>query len=342
MRKGEHGVKLNTNMMFVLPAMAVLAILIGCGSQQQTQTVVSPSEWPTLTGDYLGQKTPGSTPELFAPGIISTGDFEFKAVFSPSGNDLYFVRSNPAYSKWTIFYSSKENGQWSVPKVAPFSGRYNDFYPSFSPDGQELFFSSSRPVGEESDTGAVRYRTFKVTKTADGWTEPQLILGEGYNPAIGPNRELYYGHSRDLYVSQLKDGSYQPGKKMSTRINGNTYDNLPFVAPDGSYLLFVAAERPDSKGKMDLYISFKKKNGQWANAVSLGDSINTPFIESNPVVTPDGKYLLFTSDRVPKVSYPEKALTYDETMALINGPRNGSPDVYWVSTDIFDELRPKE
>lgn len=335
--------KVTVNTARLLGIVAVITALGGCGSQQrQGRQNISPSEWPTLTGDYLGQKRPGTEPEVFAPGLISTGDFEFKAVFSPSANELFFVRANPAYSTWAIFYTTKESGQWSPPKVAPFSGRYNDFYPSFSPDGQQLFFSSSRPVGEETDTAVVRYRTFMVIKTASGWSEPQLVIGQGYNPSAGPGQELYYGYGRDIYVSHFSEGHYSPGKKMSTRINGNTYDNLPFVAPDGSYLLFVSAERPDSKGKMDLYISFKKKNGQWANAVNLGDGINTPFIESNPVVTPDGKYLIFTSDRVPEVNYPDKARSYDELMSLINGPRNGSPDVYWVSTEIFDKLRPEE
>jgi len=30
-------------------------------------------EFPILKGRYLGQKPPGMTPEVFAPGIVSTG-----------------------------------------------------------------------------------------------------------------------------------------------------------------------------------------------------------------------------------------------------------------------------
>lgn len=29
------------------------------------------SDFPKLTGPYLGQKPPGTTPEIFAPGIVS-------------------------------------------------------------------------------------------------------------------------------------------------------------------------------------------------------------------------------------------------------------------------------
>ncbi|MBE0664402.1 MAG: hypothetical protein IH584_01170 [Candidatus Aminicenantes bacterium] len=42
-------------------------------------------EFPKLTGPYLGQKPPGTTPELFAPGIVSTGLNELNSVFSPDG-----------------------------------------------------------------------------------------------------------------------------------------------------------------------------------------------------------------------------------------------------------------
>ena len=32
-------------------------------------------EWPTLSGPYLGQEPPGTTPAVFAPGLITGGNF---------------------------------------------------------------------------------------------------------------------------------------------------------------------------------------------------------------------------------------------------------------------------
>ena len=43
----------------------------------------------SLTGPYLWQKLPGMTPEIFAPGIISTEKHEFLCCFSPDGNEFY-------------------------------------------------------------------------------------------------------------------------------------------------------------------------------------------------------------------------------------------------------------
>ena len=41
-------------------------------------------KFPILKGAYLGQKTPGINPELFAPGIISTE-------LHNDGGDIYWI-----------------------------------------------------------------------------------------------------------------------------------------------------------------------------------------------------------------------------------------------------------
>jgi hypothetical protein len=38
----------------------------------------------------------------------------------------------------------KENGKWSEPEVAPFSGTYRDLEATFTADGKTIFFSSDR------------------------------------------------------------------------------------------------------------------------------------------------------------------------------------------------------
>lgn len=44
-----------------------------------------------LAGPYLGQKPPGMTAALFAPGVVSTGYFEHSnPTFSPDGKYLFF------------------------------------------------------------------------------------------------------------------------------------------------------------------------------------------------------------------------------------------------------------
>lgn len=52
----------------------------------------SQNEILVLEGSYFGQKPPGLTPELFAPGVISVnGRFEGAVSFSPDLDEIYFA-----------------------------------------------------------------------------------------------------------------------------------------------------------------------------------------------------------------------------------------------------------
>src|ERR1041384_7649564 len=66
---------------------------------------------------------------LFAPGVISGGEFDSHPAFTRDGKTLYFVRSTPTFNLWTILVSHFERGQWSTPQTAPFSGQYSDADP---------------------------------------------------------------------------------------------------------------------------------------------------------------------------------------------------------------------
>jgi len=57
--------------------------------------ILSQDVFPVLKGPYLGQKPPGMTPELFAPGFVSAGLSEAVCNFSPDGREVCF---NVAYS----------------------------------------------------------------------------------------------------------------------------------------------------------------------------------------------------------------------------------------------------
>jgi|SRR2546423_7057621 hypothetical protein len=61
---------------------------------------------------------------IFAPGIISTDDYESHAMFSADRREIYFLKMAPNFSHWTTFVSRYKDGGWSQPEVAPFSGQY--------------------------------------------------------------------------------------------------------------------------------------------------------------------------------------------------------------------------
>src|SRR5262245_27526447 len=85
-------------------------------------------------------------PSLFAEGVISTGEMELNAAFTPDGKTIYFTKRTPRPLLWVIVVSHFRGGKWSPPEVAEFSGQYSDFDPFISPDGKKLYFCSNRPV----------------------------------------------------------------------------------------------------------------------------------------------------------------------------------------------------
>jgi len=69
---------------------------------------------------------PMPEPTLFGEGVVSTEEFESHPSFTPDGRTLYFVRSTPAFTGWTIYVTQYKGGRWTAPKVAPFSDKHRD------------------------------------------------------------------------------------------------------------------------------------------------------------------------------------------------------------------------
>lgn len=104
-------------------------------------------------------------------------------------------------------------------------------------------------------------------------------------------------------MSQNNGGVFQEPFSLGPEINTDNHEGCPYIAPDGSYLIF---------SRNGLWISFKGENGNWMKAISMG----TNFDGICPYVSPDGKYIFFL----------KMGMRYD--------------DIYWASAKIIEELRP--
>lgn len=321
---------------------------IGCflffGFCSETQNL------PSIKGDYFSRKPPGSSPEIFAPKIICHGFHEHGIVFSPDGNEMFYVTADNRYSLYVIIHSKRENEIWSQPEVASFSGQFRDMEPCFSADGKRLYFSSARPLNKESDQPK-DFDIWYVDRINGSWSEP-VNLGSPVNtentevnPSVADNGNIYYqynegmGLKSDIYMSRYVNGYYLKPEKMKNGINTEFNEASPFISPDEGYLIFHS-NRPGGIGSMDLYISFRKTDNSWTGPVNMGNTINTPAPESGPVVTNDGKYLFFSSYMTlhPQVF---RGKSYSELIDLYRHPQNGYMTAYWVDTGIIEELRPK-
>jgi len=312
-------------------------------SAQQTDS-------PMLSGPYLGQKPPGMTPEIFAPGIISTNMNEAKIAISPDGNEIFYRVMNYNHSFYAIVFMKQENGVWSKAEVAPFSGKYHDGEPFFSVDGKQLFFNSNRPLAGQKEPKD--NDIWVVERTGSGWSAPAnlgpLINSEksDVNPALSQNRTLYFASNRDggkggndIYMSKILNGKYTQPENLGDAINTAYTESGPYIAPDENYIIFNRYGGDTGSG---LHISFRKKDGSWCQAINMGKTINTENAGSHGFVSPDSQYLFFTSERNPYFPCPDHPLTYDEIVNIFNSPLNGSYNIHWISAKIIEELRPKE
>jgi len=250
-----------------------------------------------------------ATPQVFAPGIISTGN-EFALTFTPDGQTAYFTRRDQAKKVNHIYESRMVNGAWQTATAVPFSSDdWSDLDPSMSPDGKRLFFVSTRPR-PQSDAVASDKKDMDiwyVDRTASGWGTPVWIKavsspGKEGSPTVARDGMLYFFSDRNakpdqdsIYVSKLVNGEYTAPVKLPATVNSGVYDASPYVAPNGKTLLFYST-REGGSGGGDLYVSFSK-NGQWQQAINLGKAANTTEWEYNPVVSPGGKTLYFGRSR---------------------------------------------
>lgn len=234
-----------------------------------------------LLGPYLSQKPPGLTPEVFAPGIVSTRADEYGLEVSVDGKEIIFARGGAI-----MLAARKSDGTWEPPAVAPFSGEHIDGEPCFSPDGRRIVFSSRRP-----QSNAKRARNIWVSEKVGGVWGTAIPFDELpwdktiHAPSIAANGDLY---EDGVIRFPFLHGKYGPAERLSPPVKGM----FPFIARDES--LIVLSDRPPGRPDADLFVSFRLGDGAWTRPVSLGGAINSRDYEGNSFVTADGRYLFFS------------------------------------------------
>lgn len=294
----------------------LLVSILACSSKSYSQ-----DQFPIPDGPYLGQTPPGSTPEIFAPGIVNREESrDLEGMFGSDMNTFYFVREGEEYGgvvkvgafkgdevSYGLAVIEYKNNKWQHSVVAKAASE-----PSISPDGNTILFKNGY-----------------IERTSDGWSEMKS-LGEPFasigimRSAISSNGTIYFDtYTKELDTplrySRLVDGKYETPKSLGPQFGIGRYNAHPYIAPDESYIVFDSI-REGGYGRSDLHISFRAADGSWGPAINLGDKINTDASEKNPSVSPDGKFLFF--DRRIKRG-------------------NADVTIYWVDAQIIETLRPK-
>lgn len=195
----------------------------------------------------------------------------------------------------------------------------DDYEPRMSADGLTLYFVRGK-AGHNADIYCSR-RTF------EGWTQPDLLHEVnsdaddlGPEPSADGNALYFYSDRMggrggyDLWVARRGKDGWQEPTNLGPTVNSEYNDYGPALTPDGG-LLYFSSNRPQPQDAVgpkpnawpatlredfyhrtyDLYSATITDRGV-GEAVAL-TSLNTPYNEGAPAVSPVGDFIYFASDR---------------------------------------------
>jgi len=301
-----------------------------------------------LAGLPLCLSAQNITPELFAPGVISGPVDDSAPTFTPDGKTVYFFRGGPALGR-VILVSHWQNGKWSNPEVAPFSGQWRDIEPTMAPDGSYLIFASNRPAKPGGKALNASYNgrhvaqgggnLWRVDRKGDTWGEPyrlpDIINSDTsvFAPAITADGGLYFMRPVGdtgrfhIYHSAFRNGQYEEPLPVSFTVADSVGDVDPAVSPDDSFLVFASGRSP----KGDLFIVFREK-GQWGIPISMGEEVTRKVGGGEPRLSPDHHTLYFSNGYTQATTYPTDRVTSKSKLAACEW-NTGADNIWSVPLD---------
>lgn len=235
--------------------------------------------------------------KIFQEGIISSENSREYGLTYIEDNWISFTTNID--NKKIIKFSYLIDGKWTKPEVAPFSGEFDDEYPKYNPQNQELYFASTRPVNGEAQS---KNDLWFVKRNGKKWSEAKHISGKFSTKGIDSGGfrdgdDLYFHSDRngggfngiEIFKLNLMKPDSEP---IKLSINTDKVDGEAFLFNIGNAMIFMSAGY-DSKGSSDIFFTRLDKNKQWIKPLNL-EEINTKDWEYTPSLSLDLNYLYFT------------------------------------------------
>ena len=226
---------------------------------------------------------------------------------------------------------------------------YDEVAPMISPDGKMLYFDRKKHpenVGGFNDEDDIWYSIYQNDKwsVAKNIGFPLNNKFSNFVQSITPD-----GNSLLLGNIYNKDGSMNAGVSLTYRTrtgwafpeeqyiddfyNLSPYANY-FLTNDGRVLL-MAIQRKDSRGGLDLYVSFLKEENHWSKPKNLGPIINTYVNDYSPFLAADGVTFYYSTSGYPGYGEEDIFMTkrLDDTWTNWSEPQNLGPQ---LNTDKSD------
>jgi len=270
---------------------------------------------------YVDGNFPGLTPKIYAPGILSLrGRCEHGLAIRNNGREHYFGLDGA--KSWTYngiaCLKRGNNNELIIDNLMVtdhISRKSNTIIggePHLSSDWQTMYFVADYPTDI--------YET-KIDKSGK-WGEPVKLDSvvnsndSEWYPVIASDNCLYFSRDGVIHRTEHVNGKYRKVSKLEAAFNHDCGDQV--FSKHMDYIIF-SSSRNGGFGNNDLYIAFKKYNGEWTDGINMGPEINTEGFELAPYISPDNKYLFFT-----------RRDKYENATAS---------DIYWVSLDIVTTIK---
>jgi len=247
---------------------------------------------PFAEGPYLGQTPPGSTAQVFAPGLICDTRphrGESHGTFSADGNSFCFNRVG------YVYITENTDEGWTTPKRIK-SIPFRSGACCLSPDANSIYFTYSYDQS--------KYSLHRCMRTSQGWSLPQklgppLDLARG-GFSLAADNSIYFfrwegAKLGGFWVAPFVGNTWPQAIEIPVNVGTNLRGHHPGIAPDASFMVFYSIRPGAQRGtETDLYLTLRRPDGTWTKPRNMGPRINTGYFEFGARISPDKKYMLFT------------------------------------------------
>jgi Tol biopolymer transport system component len=172
-----------------------------------------------------------------------------------------------------------------------------DSHPAFTPDGKTLYFLRSTPNFNLWTILVSRFENHR-------WNAPEVAPFSGQysdaDPFITSDGSRFYFISNrpvagkstpdlDIWMMEKLGGGWSEPRNLGAPVNSSGSEWYPTLAAKGT--IYFGSDREGGRGRTDIY-RCRLVDGKYTNAENLGDPVNTPFNEFEPLIAPDESFLI--------------------------------------------------
>ncbi len=232
-------------------------------------------------------------------GINTSGYDEISPVVSLDGKTLYFTRiAYPDFDKTLV-----EDGEnlYETLSTSEYESYIRNIYSQISGrseyDITKSRFNQDVWIAESTD-GKFDKVVHPGYPLNNALPNSISALTPSENELITINQFVKEGGMKKGFsiVRKTSDGSWTFPEGMQINNYHNSGPDVSITMSADGEVLIISLEREDSRGKSDLYVSFRQGE-QWTTPKNLGSKINSSYRETTPFLSEDKSLLFFSSDR---------------------------------------------